>query len=258
MSSNRNAAVIYSGNVMHRRVAPLGYRFSYPVFSLLLDIDQVQALSGNSWLFSYNRFNLFAFHDRDHGSGDGAPLRPWLERHLRKQAIDLDGGRISLLCFPRLLGYAFNPLSIWYCWHRNGDLRAVLCEVRNTFGERHGYLLHDHGRALSWPVRATRKKCFHVSPFLPMELDYRFRLSEPGKELGIAIHCLEKGTLRMAAAQVAAARSFCDLNLLRTFLRLPLMTFKVIAMIHWQALKLFLRGAPLFHKPEPPAKEITT
>ncbi len=258
MNTKRDAAVIYSGNVMHRRVAPLHYRFSYPVFSLLLDIDQVHALSVRSRLFSHNRFNLFAFHDRDHGPGDGTPLRPWLESHLRKHAIDLEGGRISLLCFPRLLGYAFNPLSIWYCWHRDGRLRAVLCEVRNTFGERHGYLLHDHGRALSWPVRATRGKCFHVSPFLPMGLDYRFRLSRPGKKLGIAIHCLEEGALRMAAAQVATARPFGDLNLLRTFLRLPLMTFKIVAMIHWQALKLFLRGAPLFHKPEPPAKEITT
>jgi DUF1365 family protein len=257
MNTGGEAAVIYTGSVMHRRCAPHGYRFSYPVFSLLLDIDRLQVLAGHSRLFAHNRFNLFAFHDRDHGPGDGSALRPWLERHLRRHGVELDGGRIRLLCFPRLLGYAFNPLSIWYCWHRDGRLRAVLCEVSNTFGERHGYLLHGEGGVLTWPVRAGQAKCFHVSPFLPMDLDYRFRLSRPGERLGIAIHCLEDHTLKMAAAQVATAQPFNDRNLLLTFLRMPLMTFKVVAMIHWQALKLLLRRAPLFRKPEPPAKEVT-
>lgn len=252
------AAVIYTGTVMHRRVAPYRYRFSYPVFSLLLDIDRLENTAGRSRLFSHNRFNLFAIHDRDHGPGDGSPLRPWLEGHLRRHGIELDGGRIQLLCFPRLLGYAFNPLCLWYCWHRDGVLRAVLCQVSNTFGERHGYLLHADGQELDWPVRAGHEKCFHVSPFLPMGLDYRFRLSRPGSRLGIVIHCLESGYLKMAAAQVARAEPFSDRSLLRDFLRMPLMTFKVLAMIHWQALRLFLRRAPLFHKPEPPTKEVTT
>jgi DUF1365 family protein len=257
MHSGQQAASIYSGSVMHRRAAPLHYRFSYPVFNLLLDIDQLDGLAGHSRLFSHNRFNLIAFHDRDHGPRDGSPLRPWLDRLLHRNGIALDGGPVRLLCFPRLLGYVFNPLSIWYCWHRDGQLRAILCEVSNTFGERHGYLLHDAGGVLAWPVRASQTKCFHVSPFLPMGLDYRFRLSRPGQQLAIAIHCLEGGTLKMAAAQTARAQPFTDRNLLRCFLRMPLMTLKVVAMIHWQALKLLLRGAPLYHKPDPPAKEVT-
>lgn len=257
MSRVQDSARIYTGSVMHRRVAPLHYRFSYPVFSLLLDIDRLDRLASRSRLFSHNRFNLFAFHDRDHGPRDGSPLRPWLDDLLRAQDIELDGGPVRLLSFPRLLGYVFNPLSVWYCWHRDGELRAVLCEVSNTFGERHGYLLHAAGGALGWPVRATRAKCFHVSPFLPMGLEYRFRLSQPGARLGIAIHCLQGGTLKLAAVQTARARPFSDLNLLRSFLRMPLLTFKVIVMIHWQALKLWLRGAPLFHKPAPPSKEVT-
>jgi hypothetical protein len=257
VNAARPAAVLYTGRVMHRRVAPREYRFDYPVFSLLLDIDRLDGLARQHRLFSHNRFNLFALHDRDHGPRDGRPLRPWLEQQLRRQGIDLAGGPVRLLCFPRLLGYAFNPLSLWYCWHREGDLRAVLCEVRNTFGERHGYLLHAGGGALDWPVRAGQAKCFHVSPFLPMALDYRFRLSEPGAQLGIAIRCLEDGALKLAAAQVATAQPFSDRNLLRLFLRMPLMTLKVTAMIHWQALKLWLRGAPVFRKPAPPVKEIT-
>ena len=256
MNTTAAAAVIYTGSVMHRRPPPRPYRFSYPVFSLLLDIDRLGEAARGARLFSHNRFNLFAFHDRDHGPADGSPLRPWMERLLHRHGIALEGGRIQLLCFPRLLGYAFNPLSIWYCRHRDGTLRAVLCEVRNTFGERHGYLLHDAGAALAWPVRAGQAKVFHVSPFLPMALEYRFRLSRPGGRLGIAIQCLQDGALKLAAAQVAQAHPFSDRDLLRTFLRMPLMTFKVIAMIHWQALKLWLRGSPLFHKPEPPAKEI--
>jgi len=257
MKISTEAAVIYTGRVMHRRERPLDYRFSYPVFSLLLDIDAVEALAASSRLFAYNRTGLFAFHDRDHGPGDGSPLRPWMEQLLQHHGIDLEGGSIQLLCFPRLLGYAFNPLSIWYCRHRDGALRAVLCEVRNTFGERHSYLLHDAGGALAWPVRAVQTKCFHVSPFLPMGLGYRFRLSRPGQQLGIAIHCFEGSKLLMAAAQAARAQPFSDRNLLRCFLSMPLMTFKVMAMIHWQALKLLLRGAPLYRKPRPPAKEIT-
>ena len=170
---------IYRGQVMHRRLVDTPYRFEYAVFSLLLDIDRLADTVDRSRLFSYNRPNLFAFYDRDHGPGDGQPLRPWLENHLQGCGIRLEGGRIQLLCFPRILGYAFNPLSVWYCYHRDGDLRAVLCEVSNTFGERHGYLLHEQGQAMAFPVRASRSKCFHVSPFLPMRLQYRFRLTAP-------------------------------------------------------------------------------
>jgi len=249
---------IYRGRVMHRRVTERPYRFEYSVFSLLLDIDSLHETAGRSRLFAYNRAGLLAFYDSDHGPGDGSPLRPWIETHLRRCGIELDGGRIQLLCFPRLLGYAFNPLSIWYCWHRDGSLRAVLCEVSNTFGERHGYLLHEHGVPLRWPVRATRAKCFHVSPFLPMRLSYQFRLTRPDHALSIAIRCLDGGALRMAAVQTGSVQAFSDRNLLRNLLRMPLMTFKVMLMIHWQALKLYLRKTPLYTKPAAPTEEITS
>ncbi|MGD2074422.1 MAG: DUF1365 domain-containing protein [Gammaproteobacteria bacterium] len=248
---------IYRGRVMHRRLGDPPYRFAYPVFSFLLDIDRLAETAGSCRLFSYNRRNLFAFYDRDHGARDGSPLRPWVERHLTGQGIDLDGGRIQLLCFPRLLGFTFNPLSLWYCHRSDGALVAVLCEVHNTFGESHGYLLHDRGRALVGSVRAAQRKSFHVSPFLPMDLRYRFRLSRPGSRLHLAIRCYREDAPTMAAAHTAEALPFSDAALVRTFARTPFMTFKVVAMIHWQAFKLWLRRARLYHKPAPPAQEVT-
>ena len=248
---------VYQGRVMHRRLGSLAYRFSYPVFSFLLDVDRLDETAARCRLFSHNRFNLFAFHDRDHGARDGSALRGWVERHLAAQGIDLAGGPVQLLCFPRLLGFTFNPLSVWYCHYPNGALAAVLCEVHNTFGESHTYLLHNQGRALHGAVRATQNKCFHVSPFMSMDLHYRFRLSAPRSALSLVIRCYSGGALTMAAAQNGTALPLSDATLLRTFGRTPLMTFKVVAMIHWQALKLFLRRARLFHKPAPPAQEVT-
>lgn len=250
-------ARLYVGEVMHRRFFPVQYRFAYRVFSLLLDVDRIDAAARQTALFSHNRFNLLAFHDADHGPRDGSPLRPWLERALGRFGIDLAGGRVDLLCFPRVLGYTFNPLAIWYCRHRDGSLRAVLLEVSNTFGERHGYLLHADGDPLEWPVRQARAKCFHVSPFVGMQAEYRFRLGEPGDRLEIGIRELQEDRLMLVAAQVARAEPFTSAALLRALLAVPFLTFKVMAMIHWQALKIWLRGATFFPKPVPPREEVS-
>lgn len=256
--ASAHAHRIYRGQVMHRRLGDTPYRFEYAVFSLLLDIDRLADTAGRSRIFGYNRPGLLGFYDRDHGPGDGTPLRPWIEAHLARCGIDLDGGCIQLLCFPRVFGYVFNPLSLWYCHHCDGTLRAVLCEVSNTFGERHGYLLHAHGAPMRWPVRDSRTKCFHVSPFLPPRLRYQFRLTAPDAELSIAIRCMQGDSLRMAAVQIGTAEAFTDLNLLRNLVRMPFMTFKVMLMIHWQALKLFLRRTPFHSKPAAPTEEVTS
>jgi hypothetical protein len=250
-------ARLYVGEVMHRRFFPVRYRFAYRVFSLLLDIDRIDAAARATAIFSHNRFNLLAFHDADHGPHDGSPLRPWLERSLARFGVELEGGRVDLLCFPRVLGYTFNPLAIWYCRHRDGSLRAVLLEVSNTFGERHGYLLHDNGAPLAWPVRQARAKCFHVSPFVGMQAEYRFRLSEPGERLEIGIRELQDDRLMLVAAQVGRAEPFTSASLLRALLAVPFLTLKVMAMIHWQALKIWLRGATYFPKPTPPREEVS-
>jgi DUF1365 family protein len=240
---------------MHRRLGDVPYRFSYPVFSLLLDVDRLEASATR--LLRIDRFGVLAFHRSDHGPRDGSALRPWAEGVLARAGIALDGGSIQLLCFPRVFGYVFNPLSVWYCRHQDGSLRAVIAEVSNTFGEHHCYLLHDDGHPMPWPVRAQATKCFHVSPLLGMQCDYRFEFAEPGAELRVVIRQSEQGEPRLIASQIGRARSLTDRALLRALLRTPLMPFKVMAAIHWQALKIWLRGARFHRKPPPPVNEVS-
>jgi len=240
---------------MHRRLFPVQYRFVYRVFSLLLDLDALEQ-TGTRWL-SIGRFNLFSFYPADHGPRDGSPLRPWIDRVLAARGIDLDGGRVKLLCFPRVLGYGFNPLSLWYCFDRSGALRAILAEVHNTFGEQHCYLLGSDGAPHRAGLTDGADKVFHVSPLIGMQARYRFRLAEPGERLAVLIREYQDDRLMLVASQSGEGITLSDQALLRAFRRTPLMTLKVIAAIHWQALKIWLRGAPYFPKPAPPAQEIT-
>ncbi|MBL6749636.1 MAG: DUF1365 domain-containing protein [Nevskia sp.] len=254
--SAHQAAALYTARVMHRRrVAPF-YRFVYRLFYVLVDVDRVAEAAAGLRLFSHNRFNLAAFHDRDHGDGSGA-LRAWAERVLAGGGIALDGGRIRLLALPRLLGFAFNPLSLWYCEHRDGGLRAVIAEVRNTFGEKHCYLLAAGGLPLQDSTPLEKDKCFHVSPFLDTAGRYRFVLSLPGERLRVAIHESRLGQPILDATLAAERRPLTDGALLRLAAAMPLMTLKVVAGIHWQALKLWLRGAKFHRKPRPPELPVT-
>ncbi len=240
---------------MHQRHSQPRYRFVYRVFSLLLNIDELSALNRRLWLFSHNRFNLFSFYDRDHGPGTDTPLRPWVESTLRKQGIELDGGAVHLLSFPRILGYVFNPISVWYCWHRDGTLRAVICEVGNTFGEKHNYLLHEDGKPISWPLKAEKQKVFHVSPFIDMNARYHFRLGNSTRRLSVLIQEYQQDQLLLVASITGRLVSLSDTRLLHVALAYPLLTLKVIVMIHWQALKLWIRGAQFYPKPPRPHQE---
>ena len=241
---------LYIGTVMHRRQDRHAYRFVYKVFSLLLDLDELPRLGRRLRLFSHNRFNLFSVCDRDHGPRDGTPLRPWAEQYLLLQGIDLQGGRIRLLCFPRLLGYVFNPLSLWYCEHRDGSLRAVICEVRNTFGEMHHYLLAAPDRGpLDWSAEHRVRKVFHVSPFMAPDMEYRFHIQEPGEWLRFYIDERHEDTHIFKASLNAMRAPLADSRLMLSALLIPLLPFKVLAAIHWHALKLWLRGAKFFRMP---------
>ena len=251
------AGFLYPTRVMHRRlVAPL-YRFVYRLFHLLVDIDRIDELAMRLKLFSHNRFNLVSFHDRDHGDGARGGLRTWVERLLAQDGIRLDGGRIRLLCLPRILGFAFNPIAIWYCEHRDGTLRAVIAEVRNTFGEKHCYLLASAGRPMTYEGPHEKEKCFHVSPFMDLVGRYRFRFSEPGETVRVLIHETREGVPLLDATLVGERRALTDAALLAQVALMPWMTLKVVAGIHWEALKLWLRGARFHRKPEPPALEYT-
>ncbi len=250
-------ASLYRCRVMHERLAPFRHRFEYRVFSLLLDIDRLADLAARSKLFAYNRFGLLSFHDKDHGPRDGSPLRPWVEAALRGAALEQYGARIKLFCFPRLLGYVFNPLSVYFCYDAENRLGAILYEVKNTFGDQHGYLLDTrastHGRMISHDAG----KVFHVSPFIAKDGDYRFRILPPAES--IAIHIRHDGPEgpRLIATQTGRREAFSDAALLKAWLRHPLMTLKVMAAIHWQALFLWRKGAPFFSRPDPPAQPVS-
>ncbi|MGE5625041.1 MAG: DUF1365 domain-containing protein [Bacillota bacterium] len=245
-----NESALYYGEVMHRRLGRLRYFFAYKVFSLFADIDELPVLHRRLRLFSHNRFNLFSLHDRDHGGRDGAPLRPWIEALLKARGVDLDGGRIQLLCFPRILGYVFNPMCVWYCRHRDGSLRALVCEVRNTSGGMHHYVLADGGRPLAWDADYRAHKVFHVSPFVPSEAEYRFRFREPKERMRVYINEFAGGTALLQASIAGSRLPLTDATLLYMFARLPFMTLKVIAAIHWQALKIWLRGGRFHRMPK--------
>lgn len=246
---------------MHLRQYPVRYRFLYRVFYLLLDIDRLPQIAARLRFFSHNRWNLLGFHDRDHGPCDGTALRPWLERLLGEKGIELEGGRIRLLCMPRIVGYVFNPISLFYCEHRDGSLRAILCEVRNTFGERHCYLLSRDGIPMGYDAPHRKTKIFHVSPLIGMGGEYRFRFSAPAARFRVLIRLFQQQAgqtrLLMAASLQGQRRPLTDGALLRQLVQMPLMTFRVVAAIHWQALKIWLRGASFFSKPAPPVQEVS-
>lgn len=252
------AGCLYLGRVMHARFKPCKHRFVYRVFSLYLDIDRVGELAAKLKLFSAGRFNLFSFHAKDHGPCDGSPLRPWVERHLAAQDIALDGGAIRLLCFPRILGYVFNPLSVYFCHGPADDLRAVLYEVHNTFGQSHSYLVRvPAGLAPGAAIRQSAEKCFHVSPFLGLAADYRFRLRAPDETLSLAIHEHDAEGEILLATHVGSRAALSDRALLKAFVSHPLMTLKVVLAIHWQAWKLWRKGAVFHRLPPAPALPVT-
>jgi DUF1365 family protein len=258
------AASLYWCRVMHERFLPFRHRFNYRVFSLLLDIDRLPEIAAGSRLLRYNRFGLFGFHDRDHGPRDGTPLRPWVEAALAREGLQDGAARIRIFCFPRLFGYVFNPLSVFFCYDAQDRLRAVLYEVKNTFGDQHGYLVEVPAddaatRRKSGPaIEQSAVKRFHVSPFLPLAGQYRFRLVPPGAKIGISITQVSPGgDVQLLATQTGRREDLSDHSLLKAFIRHPLMTVKVIAGIHWEALQLWRKGAAFFRWTEPPRDAVS-
>lgn len=254
------AASLYWCRVMHERRLPFRHKFDYRVFSLLLDIDRLPEITAGSHLLRHNRFGLFSFHDRDHGPRDGSGLRPWVEAALARGGLQAAAARIRIFCFPRLFGYVFNPLSVFFCYDMDDRLRAVLYEVKNTFGDQHGYLIEVPPLSDTEPViEQSATKHFHVSPFLPLEGQYRFRLLPPGEKIGITITQLSPGgAVQLVAAQTGRHEALSDHSLLKAFIRHPLMTVKVMAGIHWEALQLWRKGAAFFRWTEPPREPVST
>ncbi len=254
------ASGLYVGAVTHRRVKPVAHRLSYRVFSLLIDLDELPRLDASFRLFAHNRFGLLGFRDRDFGAkadqpGAELPLKDWAARHLERAGIVADGP-IRILCFPRVLGMVFNPLSVWFCHRADGSLAAIIHEVSNTFGQRHSYLIPAEIGA-DGLVRQSCDKRFYVSPFMDMETAYHFRIRPPADDLLLAIRQTDADGPVLHATLAARRVEIGDDALLRAWARHPLMTLKVVAGIHWEALRLWRKGMTIRPRPDAPADPVT-
>jgi uncharacterized protein len=248
-------SALYVGSVMHRRLRPRSHVFRYRAFWLLIDLDELSDLAGGLHLFSHNRANLFSLHDVDHGDGSTTPLRRQLDDNLGAAGIDLAGGAIRLLCMPRTLGYSFNPLSVYFCHRVDGTLAALVYEVHNTFGERHSYVIPVEPAFDTHHQRC--RKTFYVSPFMDMDMTYEFRVAGPADRIAIGIRASGAGGPVINAWLAGARRDVTDRALLQVFLALPAITLKVMAAIHWEALRLWLKGLRLRRRPAPPDCRMT-
>lgn len=267
-------AQFYQGDVFHARFKPRRHQFHYPVFFMRINLREMHQEINRVW-FGVDVWRPLAFFQEDHGPKEGSSLLPWAQRLLAGMGVNDPGGDVWLYTFPRVWGFTFKPVSFWH-WHdREGQLRLVLAEVNNTFGERHFYLLRDmEQHAITAQSKLQCSKCFHVSPFCEVSGRYRFQLlsqddhyhmvidlsdascaaateadNEPGIDTGAAIlHTSLSGRPLPFTAQSAV----------RLLLRQPLMTLGVVFRIHWQALRLWIKGVPFFRKPSPPNAEVSS
>ncbi len=242
-----SASALYVGRVHHHRFRPRRHRLSYRVFWMLLDLDELDVLAHRLRFFSRNRFNIYSFRDADYGDRSGRPLREQIDGLLAEAGIPWDGGPARLLTMPRILGYAFNPLSTYFCYRKDGCLCAIVYEVHNTFGETHSYVEPVEARCDR--VRQTAGKAFHVSPFMQMAMTYQFEVEPPGQGVSVAINGDDQEGRIIAASLAGERRELTDGALLRLLATHPLLTLKVTAAIHWQALRLLAKRVPWFTHP---------
>ena len=230
---------IYNGHVIHTRFKPVKHFLKYKTFSLFIDLDELELLDKKFKIFSFNKFNIFSFHNKDHGERNGKSLKEWVLYNLKKFRIEKNINRIKLLCYPRIFGYVFNPLSIFYCYENN-ILKAVFYEVKNTFNEQHTYIfkIKDDKN-----IQQSCKKKFYVSPFMDKKTFYNFELKPPGDKLSVLIKQTDKNGLILTALQTGERKNFSSKQLIINFFKYPLMTLKIISAIHFEALLLWKKGA---------------
>lgn len=247
-------SALYAGKVVHARLRPKRHKLTYRVFSLLLDLDEIDGLAARLKLFAHNGAAVFSFHDKDHGDG-GGNLRGWVSEQLRAAGIMLMAPKITLLCYPRIFGYVFNPLTVWFC-HDGDELRAILYEVHNTFGERRTYVIRVTPGANA--IEQSCAKELYVSPFVPMDCLYQFHIEPPDDKVLVRIDETDPQGMLLRASFAGERRELTDGALLRALFAYPLMTLKVTAAIHWEALKLWAKGVPVFRHKAAAAKVATT
>ena len=230
---------IYNVVITHSRFKPVKHFLKYKTFSLFIDLDEIEKLDKDISVFSYNKFNIFSFYDKDHGDRDGKVLKAWVLENLRKFDVDENINNIKLLCYPRVFGYVFNPLSIFYCY-RDNTLKAIFYEVKNTFNEQHTYIfkVKDNNK-----IEQKCKKKFYVSPFMDMDTYYNFKLTNPDEKLSISIKQTDNEDVVLTAVQTGTRKDFTFKQLIINLFIYPLMSIKIISAIHFEALLLWKKGA---------------
>lgn len=250
----RPPACLYAGDVMHQRMKPVGHRFRYRVYSLLVDLDRLDEADRLSPLFSVNGTNVVSFHEADHLRGSDQPsLRAHADALLAEAGLEQRAARIELACYPRIFGQVFNPLSVYYAYDGAGEPLALVYEVRNTFGENHTYVCRiEAGEVTSAGIRQSRSKLFYVSPFVEMEARYNFRMNVPGEQLKWRILETDRTGPLLAATYNGNRRALTTGAILSCLLQIPLLTWKIVGGIHYEALRLWLKGMRYVPRPAPP------
>ena len=238
---------IYNGTVIHKRFKPKKHFFKYSVFSLLIDLSELDYLDKKVQFFSYNKINLISFYDRDHGNRDGTSIIDWVKKNLNQNNISSENVKIKLLCYPRILGYVFNPLSVFYVYNNQDKLIAILYEVKNTFGEQHTYIFKINNSDKLLQHNCLKK--FHVSPFIEMDCKYFFRTLTPDKKMSVVIDQYDNNDDKLLyASQDGYIADLKSSELLKSYVKHPLMTFKIIIAIHFEAFKLWSKGIKFIKK----------
>lgn len=242
---------------MHRRLFPKINQFTYGIYYLALPLSKIGKSLENTYL-KYNRFGLMSFYNKDHGDRDGTDLRQWADKTLKSQNIDSVDGEIILVTMPRILGYVFNPVSFWYCFDKEQTLKAVICEVNNTFGETHTYVCAYEQNSIERDTMMKTDKVFHVSPFLTRDGGYQFRFALNDKNMGAWIDYFhENGKKQLLTALSGTFTPMTRQSLRKAFWKYPLVTLKAIFLIHWQAVKLFAKRVEYVPKPAQLLKRVT-
>ena len=240
------SSCIYNGNVIHKRFKPKEHFFKYKVFSLFIDLSELNELNEKLKFFSLNKFNLISFYEKDHGDRDGSSLFDWVKKNLISNEISTDNIKVKLLCYPRIFGYVFNPLSIFFVYDKNDNLICILYEVKNTFGEQHTYVFKVDANNKFIKNHCAKK--FYVSPFMDLSSEYFFKVLEPGNKLSVIIDQRDQTGKLLYASQDGKRSELSAKNLFFSYLKHPLMTFKIIAAIHFEALRLWIKGINLVKK----------
>jgi DUF1365 family protein len=239
-------SAIYNGQVIHKRFKPKVHYFRYNVFSLLIDLSELENIDKEISFFSLNKFNLISFYEKDHGERDGSSLINWVNKNLEKNNIPTQDIKIKILCYPRIFGFVFNPLSVFYVYNLQNKLISILYEVKNTFGEQHTYIFK-----ITKDENLVQNKCakkFHVSPFIEMDCNYFFRLLKPSDKISVILDQYDKEDKILFASQDGIRTDFNSKELIRSYLKHPLMTFKIIIAIHYEAFKLWIKGIKFIKK----------